>query len=61
MATITTKELSGLDDILNQEHNLIQKFHHYAAGTDDVKLKKQFEQIAAKHQKHFDTIMALLK
>ena len=61
MATITTKELSGLDDILNQEHNLVLKFKHYAQGTDDPKLKTQFEQIASKHQQHFDTIMSLLK
>ena len=61
MATITTKELSGMDDILNQEHLLVQKFQHYAQGTDDLKLKQQFEQIAEKHQKHFDTIMGLMK
>ena len=61
MAIITTKELTALDDELSKEQNLIAKFKNYAETTGDTKLKNQYECIAQKHQKHFDTLYSLLK
>jgi rRNA pseudouridine-1189 N-methylase Emg1 (Nep1/Mra1 family) len=61
VAVITTKELTTIDDELNKEQNLIAKFKNYADTTSDMTLKNQYEAIAQKHQKHFDTLYNLLK
>lgn len=61
MAQITSKELSSLSDLLSAEQLVINKYKDYACRTDDSTLKTKYEQIAAKHQQHFDTLYAQLK
>ena len=61
MAQITCKELSGLSDLLTIEQNLVTKCKTYAAETDDGTLKSCYEQIAQRHQRHFDELYANLK
>lgn len=61
MAQITEKELSAIADLLTVEENLIAKYKNYASGTTDSVLKNQYEQIAQRHQRHFDELYASLK
>ena len=61
MAQITTKELSAISDLLSVEENLIAKYKCFAAETNDSTLKNKYEQIAARHQRHFDELYANLK
>ena len=61
MVQITAKELSAISDLLSVEQNLIAKYKDYAAQTSDGVLKNQYEQIAQKHQRHFDELYANLK
>ncbi len=61
MAQITCKELSALSDLLSAEQTLTAKYHDYACNVSDSTMKNQFEQLAARHQRHFDELYANLK
>ena len=61
MAQITEKELSAISDLLTIEQNLVQKYKSCALATTDTALKNQYEQIAARHQRHYDELYANLK
>ena len=61
MAQITAKELSAISDLLTMEQNLVAKYKSYAEQTADSVLKNQYEQIATRHQRHFDELYANLK
>ncbi len=60
MANLTSKELSSLEDQLGAELLLIKKYKSYASLTSDPQIKTQYEQIAGKHQNHFDRLMGFL-
>lgn len=61
MAQITCKELSALSDLLTIEQNLVAKYKACACQTTDSVMKNQYEQIAQRHQRHFDELYANLK
>ena len=61
MAQITAKELGALSDLMSVEENLVAKYRFYASQTQDATLKNQYEQIAMRHQKHYDTLLSNLK
>ena len=61
MAEITEKELSAISDLLTAEQNLVAKYRAYASMANDTVLKNQYEQIAARHQRHFDQLYSNLK
>ncbi|MBQ8859556.1 MAG: ferritin-like domain-containing protein [Clostridia bacterium] len=61
MAEITSKELTSLSDLLSCEQLLVTKYKDYATCTTDPALKTKYEQIAAKHQQHFDMLFSHLK
>ena len=61
MAQITAKELSSISDLLSAEQNLIAKYKDYATQTSDSVLKNQYEQMACRHQRHFDELYMNLK
>lgn len=54
---LTTKELSAIEDQLAAEQLLVKKFELYAKTSTDPQIKTKCEQIAAKHQNHFDRLM----
>ena len=56
MATLTAKELSALEDQLNAEQLLVKKYKSYAT----LATKTQCEQIAGRHQNHFNKLMGFL-
>ena len=57
MANLTTKELSAIEDQLSVEQTLIKKYQLYSQSSTDPQIKSKCEQIAAKHQNHFDRLM----
>lgn len=61
MAQITSKELGGISDLLAVEKNLIAKYKEDAAMTKDASLKNTYEQIAMRHQRHYDELLSNLK
>lgn len=60
MANLTSKELSLIEDQLGGEQLLIKKFQAYATQCTDPQLKTKCEQVAAKHQDHFNRLMTFL-
>lgn len=60
MATLTSKELTAIEDQLGVEENLIKKYKMYAASAQDEQIKQKCEAIACQHQTHFNTLMGHL-
>lgn len=60
MANLTTKELSGIEDQLKSEQNMIAKCKMFASNVHDAALKTKFDEIAQKHQQHYDKLYSLL-
>ncbi len=60
MSSITTKELSALEDQLNSEVTLIKKYKSFASMCSDSTLKTKCEQIAMKHQDHYNKLIKYL-
>ena len=61
MASISAKELSAISDLLTMEKNTVAKYRAYACETTDSVLKDRFEQMAVRHQRHFDELYTNLK
>jgi hypothetical protein len=61
MVQTTCKELSALSDLMTMEENLIAKCRTYASQCTDSVLKNQYEQMAQRHQRHFDELYSNLK
>lgn len=60
MASLTTKELSAIEDQLSGENLLITKLKAYSQGCKDPQLKQQFDDLACKHQQHYDKLLGFL-
>ncbi|MCL2857372.1 MAG: spore coat protein [Oscillospiraceae bacterium] len=60
MANLTAKELSAIGDHLAAEDNLVRKYRMYAGTTQDPQIKQKCEEIAQRHQNHFNTLMGHL-
>ncbi len=60
MANLTSKELSAIEDSLKCEQNLVSKCKMYANQTQDTSIKTKLEEIAQKHQTHYDKLYSLL-
>ncbi len=58
---LTNKELMSLEDQLSQEQVLIKKYRSYATECEDAQLKATCNQIADKHQQHFNILMGYLQ
>lgn len=56
MKQITEKELAGLSELLNEEELLVHKFQMLADHCEDSEVKAKFEDIADKHQSHFNSL-----
>ena len=61
MAQITTKELGAIGDALAVEQTLIGKYQYYSSITTDVTLKNKFENMANKHQHHYDELYSHIR
>lgn len=61
MANLTDKELSAIDDQLNYEQVLVKKYRAFSQQCTDQVLKQKCNQIADRHQQHFNTLMTYLQ
>ena len=61
MASLTSKELTALEDQLTIEQNVISKYKMYSQTAVDSEIKNKCECIAQKHQKHYDTLVSQLQ
>ncbi len=60
MPNLTTKELSAIEDQLSLEQTAIKKYQMYAAQCTDPQLKTKCEEIATKHQNHYNRLLGQL-
>lgn len=60
MGTLSEKELSILNASLTEEDLLVKKYQFLASQTQDQEVCSKFQQIAQKHQKHFNELYQLL-
>ena len=60
MANLTARELTSLEDQLSAEQLLIKKYKSYAVLATDPQLKTLYEQIAGRHQTHYDRLLTFL-
>lgn len=60
MANITAKELTAIEDQLGVEQTLVKKYKLYAQAATDPQIKIKCEQVAARHQDHFNKLMGYL-
>ncbi len=60
MANLSAKELTAIEDMLTMEETMVKKFKLYAQACTDPALKQKCEEVAAKHQNHFCTLMGML-
>jgi hypothetical protein len=61
MASLTTKELSSIEDQLNIEQVLIKKFNMYANQISDPQLRSKCQDYASRHQQHYNTLLKTLQ
>ncbi len=60
MNQLSEKELSAINELLNEEELLVQKFRMLAQCSGDQSVKDKFESIADKHQGHFNMLYSQL-
>ncbi len=60
MANLSAKELSLINDSLSDEELLVKKYNMLAEQSEDNETKMKFQEIANRHQSHFDQIYSLL-
>ena len=60
MGQLSEKELSLINDSLNEEELLVKKYQFLAKQTDDTEMSNKFDQISQKHQEHFNSVYKLL-
>ncbi len=57
---LSEKELSVVQDLLNEEELLVKKFQMLANHSKDETVRQQMLDIADKHQGHFNAIYSYL-
>ena len=60
MSNLTTKELSFIEDQLKAEQTAICKCKMYSSQTSDAALRAKIDEIAHKHQGHYNKLISLL-
>ena len=60
MANLSDKELTAINEQLQAEQLLIKKFKLYSQVATDPQIRTKCEQIAARHQGHFDKLFGQL-
>ena len=59
--SITSKELSWIEDQLNLEELLVKKYRMAESMATDEVIRTKMRNTAEKHQQHFDKLMSHLK
>ncbi len=60
MASLTTKELTALEEQLGSEQVLVKKYRTMAGQCSDTAIKNSLETIAGRHQQHYDKLLTYL-
>ena len=58
---MTAKELTALEDQLGAEQVFIKKYNSLAQQSTDPTIRTKMEQIASRHQQHYNTLLTHLK
>jgi len=58
--SLTTKELSALDEQLGSEQLMVKRCRAAASACTDPSIKQHFTTMADRHQKHYDTLVKFL-
>ena len=61
MASITSKELTAIEDQLAMEQNIVSKYKMYSQTSVDSAIKDKCDCIANKHQQHYNHLVAQLQ
>ena len=61
MVNLTSKELSALEDQIGFEQTLVKKCQAMACLCNDLKLQQDFNNYAARHQQHANTLLNFLQ
>ncbi len=56
MSQLSEKELSTIKDLLSEEELLVKKFQMLAEHAEETELKNKMQDIAKKHQGHFNEL-----
>lgn len=60
MTNLSEKELSCINESLCEEELLVKKYQMLAKQTQDREISAKMEEIANRHQEHFNQIYSLL-
>ena len=58
--SLATEELASIEEQLGVELTLLRKFTMYAHMASDPQLRTQFENNSARHQNHYNRLLAQL-
>ena len=58
---LTEKELNAIEDQLENEKLLIDKYRSFAVLCSDPELRKKCAGMAGKHQEHYERLLEFLK
>ncbi len=61
MANLSAKELTALEDQLGSEQTLIKQYRAMACLCNDMNIQQEFNNIAERHQQHYNTLMTFLQ
>ena len=61
MPQLTSKELSGLEDILTCEDIIIKKYKGYATLCENKDIKDRFLALADEHSRFYNTLLGQLQ
>lgn len=60
MSQLSEKELSCINESLSEEELLVKKYQMLAQQSNDNEVSAKMEEIAQRHEKHFNQIYSLL-
>ena len=60
MSQLSEKELTCINESLAEEELLVKKYQMLAKQSQDSQVSAKFEEVAKRHQKHFNQLYSLL-
>ena len=60
MSKLSERELSSLNALLSEEELLVKKFQYLADQAADSSIKSEMQDIATRHQSHFNKLYSHL-
>ena len=61
MTTLTSKELTALEDQIGCEATLVKKYEAMACLCTDTRIQKEFNDFANRHRAHYNTLVSFLQ